>query len=629
MSPCVPLSLTPNILAQKIYWTDSSTDKIERADPDGSDRQTLIDSVPRPEYIALDVAASKMYWTDSIEYTIERANLDGSGVETLVSLVNTGRGGPSGIALDMAAGKVYWTNTGAERIERANLDGSAREDVVRSAGGDGIALDVVAAKIYWTNEDNSAHTIERANLDGSDRQTLIASLPSPVSIALDMAANRMYWTDSFADTIERANLDGSDRQTVIAGLPRPLHIAMDVPGGKMYWTNDVTNAIDRANLDGSGRQTLVTGLSIPRAIALDVAAGKMYWADVGEEKIERANLDGSGRETVLMLILTSKIDIALAAGKIYWTSVGGIERANLDGSALETLISGLGNPGGVALDLRVTYDTWSSSSLDIPPRGPIQDCVRVTESTISTDLCGDVGPRFRVPLFGVPGLEFWIGQVPCGPLNLVFFGTSYDGDPLPHGARVLGASVIGLAQGTTLGTQGVENPNCSLPGSVNATAYAGALPLGEGPANQMSRQLIPDPAEALVLGTPRSPRTVADRTYDVWSSSSLDSAPHPAFHDCVRFSQDQMSTDLCGDSGPVTEFSMGIPGLTLWVGQVPCGPRNLVFLGTSYDGEFLPNGANVVGASVIGLAQGTTLGMEGGGEPLVYAGPDDHGRQPL
>ena len=84
-------------------------------------------------------AANRMYWTDAVTRKIQRANLDGSGVEDLV----TGwLSEPQGIALDVAGAKVYWVEVGrALKIRRASLDGSGVEDLVGSVGPSGIALD--------------------------------------------------------------------------------------------------------------------------------------------------------------------------------------------------------------------------------------------------------------------------------------------------------------------------------------------------------------------------------------------------------------------------------------------------------------------------------------------------------
>ena len=102
-----------------------------------------VDGVPpRREAVAQQADGTpKMYWTDSGTDKISRANLDGTEVEDLV----TGLSGPLlfhgpwGIALDVAAGKVYWTfwdtqNIGLGKIQRANLDGTQLEDLVTSRG---------------------------------------------------------------------------------------------------------------------------------------------------------------------------------------------------------------------------------------------------------------------------------------------------------------------------------------------------------------------------------------------------------------------------------------------------------------------------------------------------------------
>ena len=67
-----------------------------------------------------------MYWTDRGTDKIQRANLDGTGVDDLVVGVTD----PRGIALDISGGKIYWVDNGADKIQRSNLDGSNVEDVI-------------------------------------------------------------------------------------------------------------------------------------------------------------------------------------------------------------------------------------------------------------------------------------------------------------------------------------------------------------------------------------------------------------------------------------------------------------------------------------------------------------------
>ena len=254
-----------------------------------------------PQGIALDVAAGKMYWTDFVAHKIQRANLDGSNVETLVDAGSELRR-PQGIALDVAAGKMYWTDAFTDKIQRANLDGSNVQDLVTTGLDDpnDIALDVAAGKMYWTDMGED-RVIQRANLDGSNVQDLVTTgLVLPYCIALDVAAGKMYWTNDVArpSKIQRANLDGSQVETLVEQPYGNVYVlALDVPAGKMYWTGPF---IQRANLDGSQVEILVRGgLRSPLGIALDVSGGKMYWTDYGTTKIKRANLDGSNVETLV------------------------------------------------------------------------------------------------------------------------------------------------------------------------------------------------------------------------------------------------------------------------------------------------------------------------------------------
>ena len=254
---------------------------------------TVTQPTPQP-------GASKLYWSDWGTDKIQRANLDGSGVEDLIS--GAGLNGPDGLSLDLAGGKIYWADAGTNKIQRANLDGSNVEDLVTGLGIPyGLALHMAGGKMYWTNRQTGK--IQRANLDGSGVEDLVTSgLTFPGALALDVGGGKMYWTNPGATKIQRANLSGSNVEDLVtSGLSSPTGLALDVGGGKMYWTDRGTDKIQRANLSGSGVEDLVTsGLNSPNGLALDVAGGKMYWADAGTDKVQRANLNGSGVEDLLI-----------------------------------------------------------------------------------------------------------------------------------------------------------------------------------------------------------------------------------------------------------------------------------------------------------------------------------------
>lgn len=112
--------------------------------------EDLITSLGSPHDLVLDWENSRIYWTDFSAGKIQRANLDGSGIEDLAVIAPST---PLGIALDLDAGKMYWTDPEADKIQRANLDGTGVEDLVTTGITDPhrIALDITGGKMYWTD----------------------------------------------------------------------------------------------------------------------------------------------------------------------------------------------------------------------------------------------------------------------------------------------------------------------------------------------------------------------------------------------------------------------------------------------------------------------------------------------
>jgi hypothetical protein len=107
----------------------------------------------------------------------------------------------------------------------------------------------------------------------------------------------MYWTDKDSAKIQRMNLESGCVEDILTsedGLVNPRGLAIDIAAEKMYWADSITGVIHRSNLDGSGDVQLVTGLSLPADIALDTDNGKIYFAESDLSRIRRVNIDGSG-----------------------------------------------------------------------------------------------------------------------------------------------------------------------------------------------------------------------------------------------------------------------------------------------------------------------------------------------
>lgn len=278
----VVLLLCVEVFAQKMYWANSHNapnpddNWIQRANSDGSHVQTLVSSgFDTPYGIALDVEADKMYFTDLVGSStgqVMRANLDGTGFEVLVS----GLGAPAFIDLDIAGGKMYWASflnmPETDRIQRANLDGTELEDLVTGISAPmGFGLDLVNGKMYWT--ELTDRKIRRADLDGTNIEDIVLDNLA-VDVAIDNVNSKLYWTDGDQTgtnaKVMRADLDGLNPQVLVSGLNNVGGIALDLAADKMYWVDTGTEKIQRANLDGTNVEDLVTtGLMNLAGIAVD------------------------------------------------------------------------------------------------------------------------------------------------------------------------------------------------------------------------------------------------------------------------------------------------------------------------------------------------------------------------
>lgn len=255
-SPGFAVSDSCGGLTGMIYWTDKIRGEIRRLNLVGGRPEEVLSmaqGLNEPYGLALDPVHSKMYWADPGTQKIQRANLDGSNMHDVI----TGLSFPADLALDLVAGKIYWADRDANRIQRANLDGSGIENILTGITRPYyVALDLTAGKIYWS--DFNSPDIHRANLDGSVIEifsTGAAGQNRVRDMALDVSAGKIYWADRNASLIRRANLwDLSQREDLYTesdGLDRPHGLVLDKRTGKIYWTDTAMMVVMKGNMDGS------------------------------------------------------------------------------------------------------------------------------------------------------------------------------------------------------------------------------------------------------------------------------------------------------------------------------------------------------------------------------------------
>jgi len=245
-----PDGLVVDGAARHMYWTNmgnpqANDGSILRSDLDGKNMTTVVPpgGTFTPKQLQLEKESGKLYWCDREGMRVMRANLDGSNIETLVD-TSQGDTRPGrdlrkwcvGIAVDAAGGKFYWTQKGADKAGQGRI---FRANIELPRGG--------------------------TPANRQDIELLYDNLPEPIDLDVDPTTRTLYWTDRGdpprGNTVNRAPMDPApgprkDPEILFSHLMEGIGLALDLKGGRMFIT-DLAGSVYSANLDGSNKKTLL------------------------------------------------------------------------------------------------------------------------------------------------------------------------------------------------------------------------------------------------------------------------------------------------------------------------------------------------------------------------------------
>ena len=195
------------ITESHIYWTERESHgnlkgliyRMNRAD---ENTEEIVTEIPAVSELAVDESKGKIYWICEFPSRIQRANLDGTDIETIHS------GKRSFTGLDIHGSYLYWAQISpGPKIQRSALGGAQVETLIEGPLSWGIK--VYNGKIYYTEQGND--TIMKANLDGIGQGVIVSGTEG---WGIDVKGEHVYWIDGKKQAIMRATLNGDNFQIV-------------------------------------------------------------------------------------------------------------------------------------------------------------------------------------------------------------------------------------------------------------------------------------------------------------------------------------------------------------------------------------------------------------------------------
>ncbi|XP_063415706.1 low-density lipoprotein receptor-related protein 4-like [Mytilus trossulus] len=387
--------------ANKLYFVDAGTDKIEVMGLGGENRQTIYTETGS-HFFALSLYQQYIYYTDWTKHTVMRINKDGTGATPV---------GPRGFR-ELADIRIHKYGYGLPGVAtHAPLVIDESHMFVRFIGtgqhNEGL-VEVYVNGVWgticddgWTNTDagvicsmmgfSSQNAIAYGNATyGSDTdvpiyldevtchggETHIAQCSLPQGWALhdcdhnedagvkcqydpNTLNNFILSADGYMQEIYRMDMEtGSYSAIPNQNVFNPVAIDFDPKTRKVFYSDVKLSQLRSTNMDGTGMKVLkqLGYAATPDGIAVDSTRQRLYYTDYGNELVAYLDLGSLTLMNVTTTDIHNPRGITLDTQNqvIYWTDWGSspkIEKVNYDGTGRMVLANEtLKYPNGIVLD---------------------------------------------------------------------------------------------------------------------------------------------------------------------------------------------------------------------------------------------------------------------------------------
>lgn len=168
-----------------------------------------------PRQFEYDAKSRSIFWADSATNEVKRAQLAGSNIETIIDVIIDA---PSGLALDWISGNIYVTSAApmkSGKIYISNLNGEYISILMDNNHGivspKSIVVHPLLGLLFCIDENESSKPlIFVASMDGRNKRIIASKqfesgLANPSSLAMDFEQNRVYWVNQANNLVESAS----------------------------------------------------------------------------------------------------------------------------------------------------------------------------------------------------------------------------------------------------------------------------------------------------------------------------------------------------------------------------------------------------------------------------------------